>query len=190
MRPCPDASGRSPRARTLYPSSRTSFAGRRHRHSTRASHREGTSRGLAGASHPASYESASIAVPRRLMRFRNSQDEMHRRDPAKFPRDATRAYYVDGADQRKMYDLMDKGFELSVIYHSHPDTDAYFSPTDNDQAAPPPTREPVWPGITYVVLSVRKGCAHEWAAFRWAEATGDFIEVHRARLAVPEEAEP
>src|SRR2546428_254160 len=96
------------------------------------------------------------------------------------PRDATRAYYVDGADQRKMYDLMDKGFELSVIYHSHPDTDAYFSPTDKDQAAPPPTREPVWPGITYVVLSVRKGCAAECAAFRWADATGDFVEVHRA----------
>jgi proteasome lid subunit RPN8/RPN11 len=127
---------------------------------------------------------------RRLLRFRNAQDEMHRRDPAKFPRDATRAYYVDGADQRRMYDLMDKGFELSVIYHSHPDTDAYFSPTDRDQAAPPPKREPVWPGTTYVVLSVRKGCADECAAFRWAAAADDFIEVHRARLAVPEKSEP
>jgi adenylyltransferase/sulfurtransferase len=136
------------------------------------------------------------ADERRLLRFRNAQDEMHRIDPQRYPRTARMAYYVGFDDHMRMDALAAQGFALAVIYHSHPDAAAYFSPTDRDQAAPKPTsqpedpgpgappkkREPLWPGVTYVVVSVAHREAKEVAAFRWDTTAEDFEEIHRETL--------
>ena len=116
---------------------------------------------------------------RSLLRFRNAQDEMHRLDPKRFPRTAANAYYVGKEDHDRMEQLARGGFDLAVIYHSHPDVGAYFSPTDRAQAAPPPRGEPVWVGATYVVFAVNGRRAEEFAAFRWDAEARDFVEVHR-----------
>jgi sulfur-carrier protein adenylyltransferase/sulfurtransferase len=119
---------------------------------------------------------------RTLLRFRNAQDEMHRMDPQRFARTAANAYYVGKEDHDRMDALARRGFDLAVIYHSHPDVGAYFSPTDRQQAAPPPLREPIWSGATYVVFAVNARRAEEFAAFRWDPAARDFVEVHRAKV--------
>ncbi len=119
---------------------------------------------------------------RTLLRFKNVQDEMHRMDPKRFPRTGANAYYVGKEDHDRMEALARGGFDLTVIYHSHPDVGAYFSPTDRQQAAPPPLGEPIWTGATYVVFAVNGGRAEELAAFRWDGAARDFVEVHRAKV--------
>jgi adenylyltransferase/sulfurtransferase len=117
---------------------------------------------------------------RRVLPFRNIQNAKHAEDPVRFPRTAEKAYYAHPDDIRAMSDLVDnKGFTLDVIYHSHPNTGAYFSETDREQAAPRSLGEPAWPTATYVVVSVDQLGAQEWAAYRWSGATHDFIEVHR-----------
>ncbi len=116
---------------------------------------------------------------RSLLRFKNAQDEMHRMDPKRFPRTGANAYYVGKADHDRMDQLARGGFDVAVIYHSHPDVGAYFSPTDRQQAAPAPLGEPIWTGATYVVFAVNGGRAGEFAAFRWDAEARDFVEVHR-----------
>ena len=55
---------------------------------------------------------------------------------------------LDAADQ--------SGGRLYAIAHSHPDVGAYFSKEDKDMALGGGS-EPLWPGVRYLVISVRKG---------------------------------
>ncbi len=71
---------------------------------------------------------------RRLLRCRNAQNELHARDPQRYPRDARTAYYIDPKDLLRIGDLEREGFDVAVIYHSHIDAGAYFSETDRRQA--------------------------------------------------------
>jgi proteasome lid subunit RPN8/RPN11 len=132
---------------------------------------------------------------RRVVRFRNVQDEMHRIDPERFPRTARKAYYVGLEDHKRMDALVATGFATAIIYHSHPDAGAYFSATDREQAAPTPRgvglgrgpgagakREPVWPGVSYLVVSVLNGQAKEFAVFHWDPAAADFAETHKEAI--------
>ena len=112
---------------------------------------------------------------RRLIRCRNVQDELHRRDPERYPRDARTAYYIDPADLLRIGRLEGEGFGVAVIYHSHVDAGAYFSETDRRQALV--GGEPAYPDAIYIVASVLEGRADAVAAFRWQPARQDFIEV-------------
>lgn len=103
---------------------------------------------------------------RRVFPCRNVQDTKHAEDPARFPRTARHAYYMDPRDILAWSRLESDGFRVAVIYHSHPDADAYFSETDAAQAAPPPG-DAIYPDAVYVVLSVRDRRVVDAAAFRW-----------------------
>ena len=120
---------------------------------------------------------------RRLLRCRNIQDELHAKDPERHVRDSHTAYSVDIGDLRRMEQLSSEGFALAVIYHSHIDVGAYFSPTDKSQAMhgrDPKNHEPLWLDTTYIVVSVRKEPDKVWVdeskAFRWNGARRDFVE--------------
>jgi [CysO sulfur-carrier protein]-S-L-cysteine hydrolase len=115
------------------------------------------------------------ATERTLMRCRNDQDELHARDPARYPRDARTAYHIADADRLRMLALEDKGFVPAVIYHSHIDAGAYFSETDARQAML--QGEPMYPDTTYVVVSVRNGKVDAVAGFRWSPAEHRFAEI-------------
>ena len=69
-----------------------------------------------------------------------------------------------------------RGLELKIVYHSHPDHDAYFSATDRRQACSFDPGEPDYPDTAYVVLSVRQGKLNRAAAFVWDPAVREFVE--------------
>jgi proteasome lid subunit RPN8/RPN11 len=123
------------------------------------------------------FESCGVVLrrgdERRLLRCRNTQNELHARDPARHPRDARTAYYIDPKDLLRIGDLEHEGFGVAVIYHSHIDAGAYFSETDRRQALV--GGEPAYPGAVYVVTSVVQGAVDAVAAFRWDPTRRDFV---------------
>ena len=132
------------------------------------------------AEYPA--ESCGVVVARagerKLMPCRNVQDELHARDPARYPRDARTAYYIDPADLLRIGRLEGEGFSVTVIYHSHIDAGAYFSETDRRNAML--GDEPSYPQATYVVTSVVAGRVDAMAAFRWEPTQRDFLPLELA----------
>jgi [CysO sulfur-carrier protein]-S-L-cysteine hydrolase len=112
---------------------------------------------------------------RRLLRCRNQQDELHARDPQKHPRTSRTAYYIHSEDLLRICELQEEGFVLEVIYHSHVDTGAYFSPTDRSNATPGGV--PMYPDAAYVVTAVVERRIDGMAAFRWSAEVKDFVEI-------------
>lgn len=64
---------------------------------------------------------------------------------------------------------------ISVIYHSHPEHDAYFSATDRAAACLFDPNEPDYPDTAQVVISVRGGRFADVAAFVWDSDCKDFV---------------
>ena len=130
-------------------------------------------------------ESCGVVVvrgeERRLVRCRNIQNELHAKEPARYPRDARAAYYIDPKDLLRIGRLEDEGFTVAVIFHSHVDAGAYFSETDKRQALL--GGEPTYPDATYVVVSVVTGRVEAAAAFRWHPGRRDFLPVELPSLA-------
>jgi proteasome lid subunit RPN8/RPN11 len=112
---------------------------------------------------------------RRLHPCRNIQDELHAKDPGRFPRTARTAYYIAHADLLEIGRREGEGFEVRVIYHSHVDAGAYFSETDRRNAMVDGV--PAYPQTTYVVVSVAGGRVAEVRAHRFSAAAGEFVEV-------------
>ena len=112
---------------------------------------------------------------RRLLRCRNDQEALHAHDPQRYPRDARTAYHIADADRLRMVRLENEDFVTVVIYHSHVDAGAYFSPTDRRQALL--DGEPMYPETTYVVVSVVQGRVEAVHGFRWSAERKDFVPV-------------
>jgi proteasome lid subunit RPN8/RPN11 len=74
------------------------------------------------------------------------------------------------------------GGGLLTIVHSHPDVGAYFSAEDR-RAALGGGDEPLWPGVSYAVLSCRAGRVDEARLYTWDPAGRDFVE---SRLELPD----
>ena len=111
------------------------------------------------------------ATDRLLLPCRNDQDAKHAEDPQRYPRDARTAYYIHADDLRRIGQLEIQGYTMAVIYHSHVDVGAYFSPTDRKQALLSGYLDPV-----YLVTSVVSGKAEATKAFRWDGAKDEFVE--------------
>lgn len=122
----------------------------------------------------------ALGEQRQLLRFRNVQDEMHAHDPERYPRTARTAYTIGPRDQFRMIDLENVGYAVAVIYHSHVDAGAYFSPTDKRVAMlgrDPREHDPAYPDAVYVVASVTDGGLDAVAGFRWDPHARDFTPV-------------
>jgi glutamate-1-semialdehyde 2,1-aminomutase len=105
---------------------------------------------------------------RRLLPCRNIQDRKHAEDPQAFPRSARHAYYMDPHDVLTFERLLDQGFSLAMVYHSHPDVGAYFSETDRAQAMSTGVDgQPGFPDTVQLVVSVVAGVVKALAAYRW-----------------------
>jgi proteasome lid subunit RPN8/RPN11 len=115
------------------------------------------------------------AEERRLLACRNIQDELHAKDPGRFPRTARTAYYIAHEHLLEIGRRESEGFDVRVIYHSHVDTGGYFSETDRANAMVDGV--PAYPAATYVVVGVTDGRVVETRAHRFDPAAGAFTEV-------------
>ena len=115
------------------------------------------------------------AEERQLLACRNIQDELHAKDPGRFPRTARTAYYIAHEHLLEIGRRESEGFEVHVIYHSHVDTGGYFSETDRKNAMI--DGMPAYPAATYVVVGVTEGRVVETRAHRFDPAAAEFVEV-------------
>ena len=107
----------------------------------------------------------------------NIQNRMHAADPDGFPRDARTAFLMEPKEHLAVMNEIDRRrLKLLVVYHSHPDHDAYFSATDRAQACSFDPSEPDYPDTVYIVISVRGGKFARAAAFAWDREAKDFVE--------------
>ncbi|MBL7684796.1 MAG: M67 family metallopeptidase [Deltaproteobacteria bacterium] len=107
--------------------------------------------------------------------IRNIQDELHQKDPKTYTRDSRTAYFMDPKQMKIVEkEAAHKGFDLKVIYHSHPDHEVYFSDEDRLMAAP--WGEPNLPGVVWVVISVKNGKAVAASEFEWSDEKKDYVE--------------
>ena len=67
------------------------------------------------------------------------------------------------------------GGRLYAIVHSHPEVGAYFSREDRDMALGGGD-EPLWPGVRYLVVSVRAGSVDDARFFTWDPEKRGFAE--------------
>lgn len=103
----------------------------------------------------------------------NVYDKYHRLDPIRFPRDSKTAYKLDELKVHRLIEAGEsRGARLAVIVHSHCDVGAYFSTEDRQVAAP--DGFPLWPGVSYLVVSIDGGRASGARMYVWDE--GDFRE--------------
>lgn len=106
----------------------------------------------------------------------NIADAEPQADPAGVLRDAHTAYLMDPLEELRALREMDaRGVSLLAIYHSHPDHGAAFSPMDRERALSG-AGEPLWPGVAYLVVSVRGGRADHARAYWWEPNAASFEE--------------
>jgi proteasome lid subunit RPN8/RPN11 len=131
----------------------------------------------ARATHPAECCGAVLAREGRdqVRRFTNIQDRLHAEDSAANPRGAETAYTPE---PRELFEAVRDGdapgTTLKIFYHSHTRVGAYFSGEDRARAMF--GDEPAYPEVTYLVVSDSRSPG-EARAFRWDEATRDYVEV-------------
>ena len=107
----------------------------------------------------------------------NIQNRKHAEDPAAFVRDARTAFLMEPKEHLAVMNEIDRRkIALKIVYHSHPDHDAYFSPTDRAAACSFDPSEPDYPDTAHVVMSIRSGKFVRAAAFVWDDAKKEFAE--------------
>ena len=67
------------------------------------------------------------------------------------------------------------GGSLWAIVHSHPDVGAYFSKEDRNMALGGGSA-PLWPGVHYLVVSVRRDGVDDAKLYTWDAGKEDFLE--------------
>ena len=109
----------------------------------------------------------------------NIQDRKHAEDPVAFLRDARTAFLMEPKEHLAVMNEIDRRkLELRIVYHSHPDHDAYFSETDRAQACSFDPEYPDYPDTAYVVMSIKNAKFVRAAAFVWNTAKKEFVEIN------------
>lgn len=105
----------------------------------------------------------------------NMQNELHQQDAVRYPRDAKTAYAINPKDMESITkDAKSRGLAIIAIFHSHPEHGVYFSDEDKGMAAP--WGEPLFPDLSYVVVSVYGGKVKNASDFYWDDRQKDFVE--------------
>lgn len=110
----------------------------------------------------------------RIFPCQNVQDQYHAQDPVSFPRTARTAYFIDPRELLQIQkEARVEGCEMRVIYHSHTDAGAYFS--EEDQRIALSEGAPAYPGVIYLVVSVKNRRAQESRFFLWDDKNKTFV---------------
>lgn len=106
---------------------------------------------------------------------KNIQNELHTKDPQRYPREAKTAYTIDPKEMERIEkEAKQKDLKLLCIFHSHPEHGVYFSAEDKGMAAP--WGEPLFPELSYLVISVYEGIEKNCSEFYWNPEQNDFVE--------------
>jgi proteasome lid subunit RPN8/RPN11 len=129
---------------------------------------------------------------RRVFRCSNAQNRLHAIDPKAYPRDARTAYTLDPEQLLRILRFLGSEESIRLVYHSHPDHDAYFSPEDRRQALVFGS-EPGLPHAAQLVVSVRgTGSVGALPARPAAAPNGRgrrVVRIHESRLYLWDEAQ-
>jgi [CysO sulfur-carrier protein]-S-L-cysteine hydrolase len=111
-----------------------------------------------------------------VYRCTNIQNKLHEKDPENYVRDARTAYNVSALELQKLLSAAgSKGLIFKVLYHSHPEHDAYFSEEDSRMALF--DGEPIYPEASYLVVSVYDKKIRDHALFCWSPEIKNFERV-------------
>ena len=109
-----------------------------------------------------------------VYRCENIQNKLHEKDPENFTRDARTAYNISALELQKLLsEASSKGWVFKVLYHSHPEHDAYFSQEDTRMALFD-EETPIYPGTQYLVVSVYSEKVRDQALFGLNSETKTF----------------
>ena len=98
--------------------------------------------------------------------------------PTVADRTAERAYVFSARDLLELNRTLDDERPPLVIYHSHPNGQAYFSPTDRQVAASPWGDGPAYP-VQQLVVGIDQERVVEAALFAWSDDESGFVEIAR-----------
>src|SRR5262245_40779366 len=120
------------------------------------------------------YGPRSQPVANRVICCKNIQNRMHADDPARYLRDARRAYCLDERDMVALQKSLRGDTPAKIVYHSHVEVGAYFSVADQEGALF--DGEPAYP-IEYVVVDIRAVGTSTAKQFAWDAEQRIYIEV-------------
>ena len=109
-----------------------------------------------------------------LRRCENAQEEGSH--PTEAARTTETAYVIAGSDLLELNRSLDSDLPALVIYHSHPNGQAYFSPTDREVATSPWGDGPAYP-VQQLVVGINQDRVLEAALFAWSDNENGFVEI-------------
>ena len=101
------------------------------------------------------------------------QPETH---PTAKARTLETAFVISGSDLLELNRTLENDTRPKIIYHSHPNGRAYFSPTDRNNAIDPWGEGPAYP-VQQIVVGINRDQVVEARQFAWDSQTGDFVEI-------------
>jgi len=129
------------------------------------------------ACYPSEGAGLLIADAAGALRFVPIENIAGRADALETSRRTVRDGYV--MDPKSLLAALDEaergGGRLYAIVHSHPDVGAYFSKEDKAKALDD-DGELLWPGVLYLVVSVRSGTVDDARLYTWDAGKCDFLE--------------
>ena len=96
--------------------------------------------------------------------------------PTQAARGAETAYVITGSDLLSLNHSLDSDAPAKVIFHSHPNGRAYFSPTDREVATSPWGDGPAYP-VQQLVVGITETRVEEAALFAWSDEEEGFVQV-------------
>ncbi|MDC0707820.1 M67 family metallopeptidase [Stigmatella sp. ncwal1] len=109
--------------------------------------------------------------PWRVRCLPNAYDRYHAADPRRFPHSARTAFLFEPREWLALNREADaRNEQIACVFHSHIDGVAVLSAEDRQAAAPGGI--PLLPEVSYLVVNVERGQAHEARIYWWRE--GEF----------------
>ena len=93
-------------------------------------------------------------------------------------RGAETAYVIAGDDLLELNRSFDTDLPAQVIYHSHPNGQAYLSTTDREVATSPWGDGPAYP-VQQLVVGIDQHRVVEAALYAWSDEDEGFVEIAR-----------
>ena len=110
---------------------------------------------------------------RSVYRCRNEMTLYNTKDPERYPRDGTKAFYMNETDYLKASQgAEERGEAVTAVYHSHVGAGVYFSEMDQEFAE---HRLFPFPDVAHIVIAVNEGPMPLCGVFERATTDEPFV---------------